>query len=76
MNAREFLAWVGSARKGAHLTYHTGNLHFDREDNGSPVYMQVNRIADAAWNAMKRDQVELKQRRVSAGVCAYVATRL
>lgn len=76
MTARDFLQWLRTARSGAHLTYHTGNLQFDRRDNGAPAHRQINRLADAAWDAMKSGFVELKQRRVGDGVCAYVATRL
>lgn len=76
MNVRDFLNWLRDAKIGHTFTYHTGNLQFDRADNGSPSFAQVNRLADAAWDASRRGKVELKQRRVSDGVCAYEATRL
>lgn len=76
MTVREFMQWVNDAKRGQSVVYHSGNLQFDRADNGGPAFRQVNRLADFAYESYQRGHVELKQRRVSDGVCAYMATRL
>jgi len=61
--------WVQSARRGERITYHVGNLFFDR---GLPA---VRKAAGLAWTLQCRGTVHLVQRRLGYNRFAYIAER-
>ena len=70
VSEREFLQWLNTSQPGDRLTYHLGNLAFDRDHD-----IKIDVVGTAAWGAHQADKVTLTQRRVEEKVCAYVATR-
>lgn len=64
--------WLKSAQRGNRITYHTGNLQADRQTK-LPVATTIDGIARVAYQASQAGVVDLVQRRVSDGVCAYEA---
>jgi hypothetical protein len=59
------------APKGTSVTYHIGLLGKDRENS-----KEIDAAATLAWSMHKAGIAALVQRRISPGVCQYIATRL
>ena len=63
----EFTRWQMTAQPGDVITYHQGNLMADK------ISAEVRAVGSAAWAAYERGLVELVQKRVGEGCCAYIA---
>jgi hypothetical protein len=48
ISERQFLQWLNTARPGDRLTYHLGNLAFDRDHD-----IKVDVVGTAAWGHTK-----------------------
>lgn len=76
MTPRDFVRWLHIVKPGKACIYHTGNLAFDRQNVHDVEYRAIGRLADAVYEAGRKGLVELKQRRIKAGACEYIACRL
>ncbi len=68
-----FQQWLRHANPGSRITYHVGNLAFDRQNVSRSDRDAVHALGNAAWHAGKAGAVSLVQRRIDPGVCAYEA---
>lgn len=73
MTRMSFLADLATARAGDKIVYHTGLLMMDRLFG--PEFQNIHAIATAALDAFKEGRVHLVQKRISRGVCAYIAVK-
>lgn len=74
-------AWLKSAKPGDTITYHTGNLAYDRcvehfADERRAEVVALNTTAGAFLAASKSGDALLTQRRVCEGTCEYRAVKL
>lgn len=73
MTRMSFLSALATARKGETVVYHTGLLMMDRLFG--PEFQNVHAISTAAMEAWKEKRVHLVQKRISHGVCVYMAIK-
>ena len=69
-DASRYAVWVGSAKPGWKMEYHTGNLAYERIGNAT-----LNLIGQVFGIAARLGLVTLTQRRISPDECTYIATR-
>lgn len=75
MTPLDFSDFLASAQTGEAAVYHVGLLARAREYGFHPESARINAVANNVWMAHRRGQVTLTQRRISQGVCEYIATR-
>jgi hypothetical protein len=73
MTRMQFLTELATAKPNEWVVYHTGNLLYDSQF-GEDV-PAVKAVAVAAMEAWDETRVHLVQKRVSPGVCAYIAIK-
>lgn len=73
MTRMSFLSDLATARAGDKIVYHTGFLMMDRMFG--PEFQNIHAIATAAFEAHKEGRVDLVQKRIARGVCAYIAVK-
>lgn len=67
---KEFNKWLRESPRGDCIAYHTGFLWVDRAHSTT-----LDALGDAAWRAHEAGDCVLVQRRVSPGVCDYLAIK-
>jgi len=76
-----FGKFLDTAQAGERLTYHRGRLAYDRADRGGvsdadrDAAREINKVANAIWEAAQAGQVVLTQHRVDPSACEYFVTR-
>jgi hypothetical protein len=76
MTRKAFDDRVARARPGDRITYHAGDMAFDREARADkPETHAVHAIGCAAWEAMEAGLVTLGQRRILPFTFEYIAVK-
>lgn len=77
MSKTKFTKWLETADRGDEYIYHRGDLGVDRYVTDSPDYADINRTANAAFEAQQEGFVQLFQQRANPGSSArlYIARR-
>ena len=73
MTAQEFNRRIRNADRGDRITYHMGDLQFDRTQEGAGLLRE---LANAAWASYKTGVAVLVQKRIGANNFAYMAIKV
>lgn len=76
MTGSDFSAWSRAACRGSKITYHVGNLMYDRQNRNDENWGRIDSLGRVAYNAAMAGRVRLFQKRIGPDRCAYIAVRL
>jgi hypothetical protein len=70
-----FVFWVHTSPSGSKYTYHTGFLCKDRDPTLNKECVQINQIANLAWNLYEKGTLILTQRKLKVDQYQYIAIK-